>query len=247
MTLSLLHWNIWCHEKPANVLKLLQGVKPDIACLQELTQNYPRTDYIDVPKYLATSLGYNYHFVSASSKPKNRGLAHQGNGIFTKFPIITKSHTFVQRPSTQTNDYAKEGRVTVITDIRVGESHLTVATTHLSYTHRFQETKAKLTEENHLLTSIKPYPNNFILTGDFNVDEHSQLIHQLEKNFTNVGPDYSHKTWTTKPFDYNGFHEENLHWRLDHIFATKDIKVISSQILSTPFSDHLPIFITVDL
>ena len=63
----------------------------------------------------------------------------------------------------------------------------------------------------------------------------------------NLGPDYHEKTWTTKPFSYNGFSENSLNWRLDFVFGTKDIKVISSEIIKTDLSDHLPILIKIEI
>lgn len=61
------------------------------------------------------------------------------------------------------------------------------------------------------------------------------------------GQNYDQKSWTTKPFSYNGFEADSLDWRLDYVFGSKDIKVESSEMLNTQFSDHLPIVVVLDL
>ena len=40
-----------------------------------------------------------------------------------------------------------------------------------------------------------------------------------------------------------GFEEKELRWRLDYVFASKNIKVLSSQIIPTEWSDHLPVLV----
>ena len=50
-------------------------------------------------------------------------------------------------------------------------------------------------------------------------------------------------TWTTKPFDYGGFAETELRWRLDYAFATPDLEITSAKIVETEYSDHLPILV----
>ncbi|MEI6237127.1 MAG: endonuclease/exonuclease/phosphatase family protein, partial [Candidatus Saccharibacteria bacterium] len=92
------------------------------------------------------------------------------------------------------------------------------------------------------LKYISKYHKRFIIAGDFNAPPHSCIIKKFMAKYQNLGPDFKQKTWTTKPFKYNGFEENNLKWRLDYIFGTKDIRLIESKILKTEFSDHLPIY-----
>jgi len=68
----------------------------------------------------------------------------------------------------------------------------------------------------------------------------------LSKHLLHVGPDFKQNTWPTKPFDYHGFKENDLSWRLDYIFATKDVRVKKVEIINTQYSDHLPILLEVE-
>jgi endonuclease/exonuclease/phosphatase family metal-dependent hydrolase len=70
---------------------------------------------------------------------------------------------------------------------------------------------------------------------------------RLEEMFMHADPNTDRPTWTTKPFSYQGFEADKLDWRLDYIFATEDINVVSNKILETPYSDHLPILSEISI
>jgi endonuclease/exonuclease/phosphatase (EEP) superfamily protein YafD len=93
------------------------------------------------------------------------------------------------------------------------------------------------------MTESRKKEKNYIFTGDLNAFPGSFLLNELNglSNIKNVGPDDSEKTWTTKPFEKQGFIENDLNWRLDYVFTTSDIMVNSSEVVDTEFSDHLPI------
>lgn len=67
------------------------------------------------------------------------------------------------------------------------------------------------------------------------------------EDIKNIGRDYDQKTWTTKPFSYNGFEANTLDWRLDYIFGSSDMVVNSSEMLQTEFSDHLPVIVELNI
>src|SRR5207244_425566 len=111
----------------------------------------------------------------------------------------------------------------------------------------FQITEQKKKEVDNLIEGIKNKKQNYIMMGDLNSLPDSYTISELEKYFVHCGPDYKQNTWTTKPFNYQGFKEDKLRWRVDYVFATKDVKVISSEIIQTNYSDHLPILTTISI
>lgn len=248
MNITLIQWNVWLKEKPQNTLRLLKRINPDIICLQELSQNYYRTNFIDTPKYLSGKLGYNYSFAMAQKWPTENGDKIQGNGILSRYPIINSKKKWI-RPIDNNNyyDYTNEGRIALLVDIKIGDKIVTVITTHLSYSNYLTESASKIEEEDTFLQLLEDKHSCTIITGDFNLEEKSRLIGLMEQKFQHVGPDYRHKTWTTKSFDHNGFKSDKLKWRLDYVFATKDINIIKSQTIKTVFSDHLPIFTVVDI
>lgn len=248
MKLKILQWNIWTEEDPKNVVKLIQELNPDIACLQEATINCEGNGFINVPKFLQAKTGMNLHFQKAQYWPTDKGKKYQGNCILSRNPFTEKTHFYVQKMKhSNFDDYSYEGRVLVVGKIDYEGKILTVGTTHLSYTHKFEETEQKIFEEMKLLSIIKGLPEPLLLAGDFNVPPDSHLIKKLNSQFTDLGPSFNQKTWTTKKFSYQGFEEDELNWRLDYIFGTKDISVAESKVVKTEYSDHLPIFAEIEL
>lgn len=247
MKFTLLQWNTWYKEDPNKIASFIKDIDPDIACLQEITINHPNTNNLNVPDLLVQETGMNGHFKDAQYWPTEKGKAYQGNMILSRFPIINKSHHFVQDMKHDNfDDYSTEGRVVTEVSLDIEGTDLKIATTHLSYTHKFIETNLKFDEEKRLLDYVKKQEDSFVLTGDFNVTPKSKLINDLSSLLNNAGPDFEENTWTTKPFDYLGFQEIELNWRLDYVFHGDGVKAVSSDVLKTDFSDHLPLLVTFE-
>jgi len=143
----------------------------------------------------------------------------------------------------------KESKVILVlvgVDVKLDNGRvLTFYTTHLSYSHKFEETHERLEEFENLFDVLKTKKSDFVFYGDLNLSSTSKGVKKLSKIFNNAGPSFEKKTWTTKPFSYNHFVEKYLNWRLDYVFASKDIKIINSEILKTEYSDHLPIQVII--
>jgi len=248
MQIGILQWNIWYKEKIENIVKTIKEIDPDIVCLQELALNCKYNPCVpDAPKYIKDGLKFSGFFRIAHRFSNGNKLDALGNGIFTRFPITNSFSELIQEPSAKDNDYSREGRVYVEAKIKINGREVTIGTTHLSYTHRFEDTEARKQEIDNLLRIINRKEERFIFTGDLNSTPDSYAIKELGKIFRCCQPNYSEKTWTTKPFEYKGFREDKLNWRLDYVFATKDIKCVSSEIIKTNYSDHLPVFVRISL
>ena len=117
-----------------------------------------------------------------------------------------------------------------------------IGTTHLSYTHKFEETELKDKEVNKLIDIIKN-KNNYIFTGDLNTIKTSKYINEISKYYNYYE---TTNTWTTKPFSYNGFEAYELDYKLDYVFTSNDINVKNIEVVNTEYSDHLPILCEID-
>lgn len=244
MRVKIFQWNIWYKEKAENILKLIKKVNADILCFQEVSINTVYNNYRDVGKIISEKINFEYNFAEAEKSEKGRIW---GNGIFTRFKILDNFNFFVA-DSKDSSDYSMEGRSCAASRIKLADGKsITIATTHLSYDHKFIETEAKLIEIKKLARFFKKNPNKLVFTGDLNMAPDSESIKQIEKYLVHCGPNYQESTWTTKPFSYKGFEEDRLRWRLDYVFATKDIKVIDSKIIETEYSDHLPILTEIEV
>lgn len=245
MKIRLLQWNIWYQEKIENIEKVIRKLSPDIICLQEMTINETNNDYKNTVDFLSKKLGLNSSFGKAHEFPDKSII---GNAILSKFPIINEEIISVNNNSSNSEDYSEQGRVCIVVDINLpDDKKVKISTAHLSYIHKFKESKSKIEEVDRLIRIFESQDKNFIFAGDLNLPPETKSIKKICSILDSCGPSFKENSWTTKPFSYQGFEEKNLNWRLDYVFATKDIKILSSEIISTKYSDHLPILVEIEI
>lgn len=246
MIVSVMQWNVHSAEDLRRTSRFLTSNSADIICLQELTIGRPEEDYRHGPKYIAQQLSYESAFVELRNKLSDGRIAVIANAILTRFQILTERSAMINRPIDR-GGFDDQNRAYLETVLDLGPSKLTVGTTHMSYTNEFEITDRKREETDRLLSVIGHRRHNFVLAGDLNAMPESYTIRRLSSILNHVGPDMSCATWTTKPFSYEGFEADSLNWRLDYLFASPNISVISSKILKTEYSDHLPVLGLLDV
>ena len=241
--MKLLTWNAWYKEEPENILELLQKTEWDVCCLQEITLGFHSGTHKDVSNYLIESLGVSGHFVVAQSW--NGGERSQGNLILSRLPVKEKFSYFIQEYNNDPEpSFSDEGRVAVGIEL---QNSIKIITTHMSYTSEFTETEKKNMESKKLLDYLASITGPFIIAGDLNAVPTSDLVTKLRSTYTNLSPDLSVPTWTTKPFSHEGFEVDTLLYRLDYVFGSKKIGAVSSKIINTEYSDHLPIITEIEV
>lgn len=244
MKLSVLQWNVWYQEDIRNIAACLQDLRPDVICLQELSNGYQRQAVQDGPDFIARELGYQAFVKDIPLDQPDGTVFHLANGIFSRYEIKQSSSTWINQPSGN-GGYDDERRAYLQVQLRLDGDPVTVATTHMSYTHGFTETNRKRAETDVLTAELAKQKSRFIFTGDLNATESSYTIRQVSRLLKDVGAKAN--TWTTKPFSYNGFEENDLKWRLDYVFATPDLPVVTSEVMPTEYSDHLPVLTVFDV
>lgn len=239
--ITFLQWNILYTEQPSNIIKLLKELQPDIFALQELTANFAIHHGQNVPELIGKELGYNY-YAKLTNGSLNVSNEQFGNGIFSRFPIIGQQFHWINEydPSVE-KGYDNEYKAYIEITVDVHSQNLTIGTAHLSYTHQFVNYPRKRRETDKLIQILDDKQSRYMFSGDLNSRPNSYTVKGISKRLKQAGPKLDQKTWTTKPFSYRGFEESELNWRLDYVFTTSDINVISSEIVSTAYSDHLPI------
>lgn len=236
-------WNVLYKEKADNILSLVKKIDPDIFCGQELTSESDFNPGRKIPEEISANLSASFFFKQTfeSSDPETGKNFKMGNGIFTKFPISNKQFVFVR------NEDGKEKRAYIQVECNIKGNILRIGTTHLTFEPWFPMSNIKLEEAQKLHKAIDKNTEHFILTGDMNSTAGSKIINRLSKNLASAGPDHKENTWTTKPFSLKGMTADTLDWRLDYIFTTPDVKVLSSKIIKTDYSDHLPILAEIEI
>jgi endonuclease/exonuclease/phosphatase family metal-dependent hydrolase len=243
-----MQWNVWYHEKYENIVSFIKHVNADIVCCQELTVNFKEVNPgIDVPAEIAKACDYQYFFQPMTIYGTNGEQVQMGNGVFSKYPIIAKEFKYVQKAEPGIHSYESEDRTYVEVVLDINGSNLKVGTVHLSYSTAFAMTEKKLAEAEKLYEAVQDNHERFIFAADLNAKPDSPIVKRLEELFIHADPNTDRPTWTTKPFSYDGFEANTRDWRLDYIFATEDINVITNKILETSYSDHLPILTEIQI
>jgi endonuclease/exonuclease/phosphatase family metal-dependent hydrolase len=243
MKVTILQWNINEKENPRKIADKVKRINPDIFCGQEFIQHFGKIPKVDIPKEMAETLGYNYYFESGDTWDTKEHKQTQGNVIMSKFPIMSSTHKHVQEPKHNPPNAEYEGRVYVEAQIKIEENILTVGTVHLSFTSNLEITQHRKKEVDTLVEIIKGKNANYVLAADLNSPPNSYTIKELEKYLVNAGPSYEQNTFPSRPFNYRGHEEKVMNWRPDYVFVSEDISVVSSEILETELSDHLPILV----
>lgn len=249
MIIKILQWNFLYKESPDNIIELIKKCQPDIVCGQELITNSHNKKFPKEAEYIADKIAYSFFYHEADTwSPPKYGKESQGNAIFSRYPINSKRFEYLYPAAHNPKNAMSEGRVYLEIKINFPNSKLVIGTTHLSFFPKFIVEQKRAMELNKLEFIIRKKRKNYLLTGDFNATPDSLIVKTILKYLKNAGPELNLATWTTKPFDYHGLFKANkLRWRLDYIFKTADLKVVSAKIINTDYSDHLPILISIDI
>lgn len=246
MNIKILQWNILWTEKIENIVSALKKIDADIICLQELTRGAKVNNNIDTAMFVAKELDFHYFYQDAQVWPSGEKQA-QGNAVFSRFPITDSRCLFLQESKPNPKDATEEGRTYTECTIEIERKKIQVATVHLSFTPRFEYTKERKHETENLINIIKNKEEQFVLMGDFNASPESEVMRQILPYLKDCGPSFDQKTWSTKPFEKKGFVVNDLNWRIDYVLSSPDIKVVSSEIIKTDYSDHLPVLVTFEV
>lgn len=237
---KLLQWNVLFQEKAENIVSLIEELNPDVLCCQELSESQAYSPELNAVKEIA-KLFNSYYFEPANISGAGTEKLYLGNAIFSKFPLKPRQKVMVWDGTNKDLNNEHEERIYIEVEVDINGEKLLVGTTHLSFMPRFEVTKSRRGEADKLLRAVSKHKTMYVLTGDFNSTPDTYTIKKLEKFFKSAGPSHDQATFTTIPFEFMGFKATGLDWRIDYVFVTNDIKVLSSRIINTKYSDHLPI------
>lgn len=206
--------------------------KPDIICLQELTNAYENKLKTFIP---------NYHLTGENRfNKKSIWYSHFGekNVIITNLKIIkTKTYSL----SKNINKIGKRSllsifpRIATVTTITKEKRKFTVINTHLDHLTNTGR-KTQLIYLKQIIELNNNYP--IILTGDFNLNTESKLFQEFVKYMQK-------RNCKLIPINENTFKPPVNPFKLsyncktpDHIFIPNDFNIESINIIDNNLSDH---------
>jgi endonuclease/exonuclease/phosphatase family metal-dependent hydrolase len=244
MRIKLLQWNVWEREDLKRVARVIADIGADVVVAQELVLR----NGVDSGKLITQAL--DFHKISTWAQTwdsREDKKTAEGVGIFCRWPIINDRMVELLQNNHNGTDSATYGRRYIEGEIRVEKLSFKVGTAHLSFMPQFTLTPTRIAEQKRLLDELKKEKSHFIFGADLNELPESDLVRQMEENLVNCGPQYSLPSFPTKPFEKHGGLVEKPKWRLDFVFATPDVRVISAELVQTDVSDHLPVLVEMEI
>ena len=192
---------------------------PEIVGLNEMRDGDMPMHFDRQCKILAELTGLeNYYFAKALEFKEG----DYGNGLITKHKIISAETIHVPDPNPRGYDGYYEHRVLLKAKL---ENGLTVLVIHFGLNPDEAENAVATVIEN--IASEK-----CILMGDFNVEPNNELLTPIREKMKDTSLGFCENK--------KSFPSDNPRIKIDYIFVSNDIEVVSADILDIIASDHRP-------
>lgn len=201
----------------------------DIIGLNEMYGKGVEEDFEPQVQILAERLGYHYYFAKAIDVFKNP--SPYGNGLLSRFPIKSAETIKVPDPAVRSYKGYYESRCLLKATIDV-EGGLTVCVSHFGLNPDEQENAVAT-----LLSNLEP--TRCIAMGDYNVTPKKPVLNPIREVMFD----------TAELFECEklSFPSDEPRCKIDYIFTTRDLNVLSADIPAIVASDHRPHTIEVEL
>jgi endonuclease/exonuclease/phosphatase family metal-dependent hydrolase len=243
--MKLLSLNVWQGRLERVLLKHLEALEVDFACMQEAVDISGQslglvTSYQKVGKSL--KLDQQFFSQLISTKFGNKDMVF-GNVTYSSVPFAQTSEVFTRGHHSRDHDFDAEDyniRAFQHTVIVINGKKLNLINHH---GHHIDEHKLGDSETERQVSQIIDYIQGLdgavILCGDFNLSPESQSIKLIEASLENMSTKYSLNTTRS-----------NLTYKkevCDYIFVNDQIKVNNFAMDTTIISDHNALIIDFDL
>lgn len=199
--------------------KAITDLGADIVGLNEMRGKGADPEFEAQVENLASLTGMKYyHFAPAINLPQGP----YGNGFLSKIPILKAETVMIPDPEPKKNNGYYETRCVLKVVLAGG---VTVLVTHMGLNSDEQENAVRTVMEN--LADEK-----CILMGDFNMTPDDRIL----------APIFNKMTDTAVAFDSEklSFPSDDPNRKIDYIFVSDDVKVLSADIPAVVASDHRP-------
>lgn len=201
----------------------------DIVGLQEMRDEGTSADYQPQAKILAEKLGFYYYFAQAMDMG-GKGDPY-GNAILSRFPIL-KAETVLLPYVKESGSPYPEDRALLTAEVEIEGKPFFVNVTHLG---------VMPLEWAGALDIIRPRmkAERCVLMGDFNFTPENELLAPFNRDMQNTADFF--------PFERLSFSSEKPFERIDYMYASKDLKILSADIPAIVLSDHRPYVVTMEV
>lgn len=219
-------------HRPERIASVIARLEPDVACLQELDVNRPRTGRVDQPRRIADALRMDAHFHGAVRVAEEQF----GAAVLSRLPM----RKVRSGPLPTLLGMRLEPRAALWVEVQAGGRPVQVLTAHLGLTRgeRLVQTDLLLGEEWLGHPDCRP-PR--VLCGDLNMTPRSPAWRRLGRALRPASGERPPGTWPSflplVAFDY--------------VFASPDVEVRGVAVPSDRHvrlaSDHLPVVVDLEI
>ena len=193
----------------------------DVVGLQEMRYEDPESDFTRQTEKLAELTGMQYsYFAKAVNIVDDDGWF--GNGLISRVPVVYTQTISIPDPVEKTGDQLYETRCVLKAKL---ENGFTILCTHFGLNHDEHINAVETVLEN--LESEK-----CILMGDFNVRPENEILLPIREKMKDTADLF------TEPLV--SFPSDKPNRKIDYIFVSKDVNVISADIPAIVAADHRP-------
>lgn len=200
--------------------KAILDCNADIVGLNEMRGSGSDPEFTDQVKILAELTKMPYYIFAPAIQVGNKGP--YGNGFLSKIPIVKAETIMIPDPERTKVGGRYETRCVLRVELEGG---ITVLVTHMGLVSE-ERVNAVATVLDHLAEE------KCILMGDFNMKPDDAIL----------APIYAKMTDTAEKFDCPKLSSksDNPKVKIDFIFVSKDVEVVSADIPAIIASDHRP-------
>ncbi len=200
----------------------------DIVGLQEIRNKSDAEGYDAQAKIIAHKLGFYYYFAEAI---RFSGKNPYGNALLSRYPIISAETILIPDPKFKIYPGYYETRCILKAKIDVKGAILNVLVTHLGLNPN-EHRKGVRT----ILSNLEK--KNCVLIGDFNMKPHNKKLRPIKERLYDTAEKFSAPKLS--------FPSDNPKHKIDYIFTSRDLKILSADIPPIVSSDHRPHIATLE-
>lgn len=201
--------------------KAIKDCGADIVGLNEMRDKGVNDQYLEQTKILSELTGIeNYYFAEAIKF--DGGVNPYGNSLLSRYPIVSTETVLIPTPEPRKYDGYYEQRCLLKAKL---ENGLTILVIHFGLNPDEQERALEA-----VLNNIES--EKCILMGDFNMTPDNELLIPIKERMRDTSEFF------TSPL--LSFPSDEPKIKIDYIFTSPDIEVISADIPAIVASDHRP-------
>lgn len=245
--------NVWHGGKLWNqVIDFLRQENPDILTIQEAyngtNPSFPK-NYRTLEEFKAALNFKDIFFSPEVIHLTKYGEIETGNAILSKFPITFTNTLYFDKPFIRESvedldkDPTAHPRNLQSTQIDIQGIILNVFNLHGIWGENGRDNPRRLTMSQKILKQVKG-KEKIILSGDFNVDQETKSIKDIDAELINIFKDELKTSFNIKRKPKESGYSDSV---VDNIFTTNDIKVLEHFCPNVDISDHLPLVATFEI